>query len=106
MKLKSIQYSQHKEEPREWRLDVTVAWCLRLYLCCHAVLGLKICHVHLLADILVPEDGFEGVIDEVIKRHSPGGWDDSFNGCLFVMRLLNEEIHDQEENEFPFGTDK
>ena len=25
--------------------SVTVAWGLRLYLCCHAVLGLKICHL-------------------------------------------------------------
>ena len=85
---------------------VIVAWRLSLYLCCDAVLRLKICYAHLFVDILAAQDGFDGVIDELIKRHSPCVWDDSFNGRLFVMRLLNEEIHNQEENEFALGTDE
>ena len=67
---------------------------------------LKICHCDVLVDILASEEGFKGLIDEVIKRHSPCVWDDSFNGRLFVMRLLNEEIHEQEENELTFGTEE
>ena len=76
------------------REKVTVAWQLHLYLCCHAVLVLKICHCHLFVDILASQDGFEGLIDELIKRHSAGSWNNSFNGCLARMGELNEQIHD------------